>query len=320
MSVMGEMNFFLGLQVHQCEKGIFIHQTKYVGDILKRFQMEDSKPAGTPLAQNHGITPDGTDEHVEPSLYRAMIGSLMYLTASRPDIMRLDLYPNGNNEENGANHIALYVVICDTESCPKGWEVCVDVCFFYANGHRTRFHENKTTWGFDKLISLESFMEGKNGYLYDDSCVFGAEVFEVHEFTQLDRCLSMKKPPATMNTHSWTINKVSAITEDEVYSQVFKVGKVKWKLSLFPKGFDSAAFPNDWKVYAKFKIRVKSQATENDIEKETDNWFCNSVDNWGFPTMMILSQLNDSENGFLLNDNLTVEVEILVMGMLKYFV
>ncbi|KAF5814427.1 putative ubiquitinyl hydrolase 1 [Helianthus annuus] len=43
---------------------------------------------------------------------------------------RLDLYANGNNEENGANHIALYVVICDSKSCPKGWEVCVDVCFF----------------------------------------------------------------------------------------------------------------------------------------------------------------------------------------------
>ncbi|KAM0028775.1 putative ubiquitinyl hydrolase 1 [Helianthus debilis subsp. tardiflorus] len=242
---------------------------------------------------------------------------------------RLDLYPYGNNEENGANHIALYVVTCDTGSYPKGWEV-------YANGHRTRFHENKTTWGFDKLISLESFMEGKNGYLFDDSCVFGAEVFKVPEFTQLDRCLSMKKPPATMNTHSWTINKVSAVTKDEVYSEVFKVGNVKWKLSLFPKGFDSgkdthlsiflnvhdtAAFPNDWKVYAKFKIRVKSQATKNDIEKETDNWFCNSVDNWGFPTMMMtLSQLNKSENGFLLNDDLTVEVEILGMGMLKYFV
>ncbi|XP_021979318.1 uncharacterized mitochondrial protein AtMg00810-like [Helianthus annuus] len=87
MSAKGEMNFFLGLQVHQFEKGIFIYQTKYVGDILKRFQMEDSKPVGTPLAQNHGITPDGTGEHVEPSLYRAMIRSLMYLTASRPDIM-----------------------------------------------------------------------------------------------------------------------------------------------------------------------------------------------------------------------------------------
>ncbi|KAJ0935355.1 putative ubiquitinyl hydrolase 1 [Helianthus annuus] len=261
---------------------------------------------------------------------------------------RLDLYPNGNNEENGANHISLYVVLCDTESCSKVWEACVDVCFFVydhihqnyvtfqdVNGHRTRFHENKTTWGFDKLISLESFMEGKNGYLFDDSCVFGAEVFEVPEFTQLDRCLSMMKPPATMNTHSWTINKFSAVTEEQVYSEVFKVGKVKWKLSLYPKGnntgkdthlsiflnvHDTTAFPIGWKVYAKFKIRVKSQGTENDIEKEGQNWFTNSDIGWGFSTFMILSQLNDSENGFLLNDNLMVEGEILAMGMLKNFI
>ncbi|KAJ0713791.1 putative RNA-directed DNA polymerase [Helianthus annuus] len=87
MSAMGEMNFFLGLQVQQTESGIFIHQTKYVGDILSRFQMSDATPIGTPLPTNHGITPDLKGESVSPSYYRAMIGSLMYLTASRPDIM-----------------------------------------------------------------------------------------------------------------------------------------------------------------------------------------------------------------------------------------
>ncbi|KAJ0555461.1 putative RNA-directed DNA polymerase [Helianthus annuus] len=87
MSAMGEMTFFLGLQVQQTESGIFIHQTKYVGDILSRFQMSDATPIGTPLPQNHGITPDLKGEAVSPSYYRAMIGSLMYLTASRPDIM-----------------------------------------------------------------------------------------------------------------------------------------------------------------------------------------------------------------------------------------
>ncbi|KAJ0819688.1 putative RNA-directed DNA polymerase [Helianthus annuus] len=87
MSAMGEMNFFLGLQVQQTESGIFIHQTKYVGDILSRFQMSDATPIGTPLPTNHGITPDLKGEPVSPSYYRAMIGSLMYLTASRPDIM-----------------------------------------------------------------------------------------------------------------------------------------------------------------------------------------------------------------------------------------
>ncbi|KAD4385770.1 hypothetical protein E3N88_25939 [Mikania micrantha] len=87
MSSMGEMKFFLGLQVDQSEAGIFIHQTKYVGDILSRFSMSDAKPTGTPLAVNHGITPDEKGELIDATLYRGMIGSLMYLTASRPDIM-----------------------------------------------------------------------------------------------------------------------------------------------------------------------------------------------------------------------------------------
>ncbi|KAF5788898.1 putative RNA-directed DNA polymerase [Helianthus annuus] len=87
MSAMGEMSFFLGLQVQQTESGIFIHQTKYVGDILSRFQMSDAMPIGTPLPQNHGITPDLKGESVNSSYYRAKIGSLMYLTASRPDLM-----------------------------------------------------------------------------------------------------------------------------------------------------------------------------------------------------------------------------------------
>ena len=87
MSSMGEMQYFLGLQVQQLETGIFIHQTKYVADILSRFQMADSTPVSTPLPTNHGIGVDEKGEAVDPFIYRAMIGSLMYLTASRPDIM-----------------------------------------------------------------------------------------------------------------------------------------------------------------------------------------------------------------------------------------
>ncbi|KAD2392849.1 hypothetical protein E3N88_39826 [Mikania micrantha] len=75
MSSMGEMKFFLGLQVDQSEAGIFIHQTKYVGDILSRFSMSDAKPTGTPLAVNHGITPDEKGELIDAILYRGMIGT-----------------------------------------------------------------------------------------------------------------------------------------------------------------------------------------------------------------------------------------------------
>ena len=87
MNSMGEMKFFLGLQVDQTPNGIFIHQTKYVQDLLSRFKMIYAKIASTPLPLNHDIGLDERGDPVDPTLYRSMIGSLMYLTASRPDIM-----------------------------------------------------------------------------------------------------------------------------------------------------------------------------------------------------------------------------------------
>ncbi|XP_022030982.1 uncharacterized mitochondrial protein AtMg00810-like [Helianthus annuus] len=84
---MREMKFFLGLQVEQMPDGIFIHQTKYVNDVLDKFNMSESTPTSTPLAQNHGICPDESGEKVDEMHYRSIIGSLMYLTVSRPDIM-----------------------------------------------------------------------------------------------------------------------------------------------------------------------------------------------------------------------------------------
>ena len=88
MSAMGELSFFLGLQVEQKKEGMFIHQTKYVHDILSRFKMEDCSSFNTPICVNHNLGPDHeSGDSVDPTQYRAMIGSLMYLTASRPDIM-----------------------------------------------------------------------------------------------------------------------------------------------------------------------------------------------------------------------------------------
>nr|GFA76545.1 putative ribonuclease H-like domain-containing protein [Tanacetum cinerariifolium] len=87
MSAMGEFNFFLGLQVLQKEDGIFISQEKYVGDILKKFGYLDVRSLNTPMEKENPWGKDGTGKDVDLHLYRSMIGSLMYLTASRPDIM-----------------------------------------------------------------------------------------------------------------------------------------------------------------------------------------------------------------------------------------
>ncbi|GJW28347.1 putative ribonuclease H-like domain-containing protein [Tanacetum coccineum] len=87
MSSMGELSFFLGLQVQQKSDGIFISQDKYVAEILKKFDFASVKTASTPMETNKALIKDEEAEDVDVHLYRSMIGSLMYLTASRPDIM-----------------------------------------------------------------------------------------------------------------------------------------------------------------------------------------------------------------------------------------
>nr|GFB10412.1 hypothetical protein [Tanacetum cinerariifolium] len=87
MSATGELNFFLGLQVLPKEDGIFLSQDKYVGDILKKFGYLDVKLSNTPMDKENPWGKDRTGKYVDLHLYRSMIGSLMYLTASRPDIM-----------------------------------------------------------------------------------------------------------------------------------------------------------------------------------------------------------------------------------------
>ncbi|GJR22613.1 putative ribonuclease H-like domain-containing protein [Tanacetum coccineum] len=87
ISSMGELTFFLGLQVKQKSDGIFISQDKYVAKILKKFDFAFVKTASTLIETNKALVKDEEAEDVDEHLYRSMIGSLMYLTASRPDIM-----------------------------------------------------------------------------------------------------------------------------------------------------------------------------------------------------------------------------------------
>ncbi|GJZ02743.1 retrovirus-related pol polyprotein from transposon TNT 1-94 [Tanacetum coccineum] len=90
MSSMGELTLFLGLQVTQKENGIFINQDKYAAEILKKFNYTDVKSASTPVDLEKPLVKDGDADVFVCNLYRFMIGSLMYLTASRPDIMFAD--------------------------------------------------------------------------------------------------------------------------------------------------------------------------------------------------------------------------------------
>jgi hypothetical protein len=85
MSMMGELRYFLGFQIKQLQEGTSISQTKYIQDILKKFGMKDGKPIKTPMGTNGHLDTGG--KSVDQKVYRLMIGSLLYLCASRLDIM-----------------------------------------------------------------------------------------------------------------------------------------------------------------------------------------------------------------------------------------
>jgi len=85
--MMGELKFFLGIQINIFKDGVYVHQTKYTKELLKKFKLEDCKVMNTPIHPTCILTIEDTETKVDQKLYRGMIGSLLYLTASRPDIL-----------------------------------------------------------------------------------------------------------------------------------------------------------------------------------------------------------------------------------------
>ena len=86
MSMVGKLTFFLGLQVKQKKEGIFVSQEKYARNIVKKFGLDSKKHASIPMSSSTKLNVDSSGMEVSPTLYRSIIGSLLYLTASRPDI------------------------------------------------------------------------------------------------------------------------------------------------------------------------------------------------------------------------------------------
>jgi hypothetical protein len=84
--MMGELTFFLGMQVKQTKQGTFVHQAKYTKDLMKKFNMVDLKPMSTPMSMAISLGPGEDGEAIDQREYRSMIGSLLYLTVTWSDI------------------------------------------------------------------------------------------------------------------------------------------------------------------------------------------------------------------------------------------
>ncbi|KAM7482406.1 hypothetical protein LguiB_006989 [Lonicera macranthoides] len=258
---------------------------------------------------------------------------------------KLCLYPNGNKKRNGENHISLYLAISDTTALPQGWEVNAQFKLFVydrildkyltiqdAGGKIRRFYGMKTEWGFDQLIPLDIFKNESNGYLIEDNCAFGAEVF-VTKYAGKGQCLSMIKE-SKENTYAWKIDNFSTTNESSLIPEEFEAGGRKWKLWLYPKRdikgkgrslslylelADYATLPPKWRVYAKYKLRMRDQLQSNHFERGVSTWFGDSIKSRGFHSFMLLSDLNDTSKGFIVNNTIIVEAEISITATIKNF-
>jgi len=85
--MIGELSFFFGLQVKQSKDGIFLSQTKYCKEILKKLEMENCKEASSPMSTSYYMDVDLAGAVVDQTKFIRLIDSLLYLTTSRPDIM-----------------------------------------------------------------------------------------------------------------------------------------------------------------------------------------------------------------------------------------
>ena len=87
MRLMGELTYFLGLQIKQTSTGLFVSQEKYTREFFVKYNLKDLKGKATPMANGVKLDADEKGDNVDQKKYRGMIGALLYLTTSRPDIL-----------------------------------------------------------------------------------------------------------------------------------------------------------------------------------------------------------------------------------------
>ncbi|KAK3441945.1 hypothetical protein EUGRSUZ_B02207, partial [Eucalyptus grandis] len=153
---------------------------------------------------------------------------------------KLVLYPNGNKSKNVEEHVSLYLSIVETSSLPSGWGVHALVRFFLRDQDKDNdliiqdamrkewhFHRTKLECGLDQFIPLKTLNDVQNGYLVDDTCVFGAEVSVTREKStgQGENLLMIKD--AISQKHTWKVDNFSKLDKEFYDSKVFTAGNQK---------------------------------------------------------------------------------------------
>ncbi|XP_010273648.1 PREDICTED: uncharacterized protein LOC104609120 [Nelumbo nucifera] len=255
---------------------------------------------------------------------------------------RLTIYPKGNVERNGKDHLSLYLAMSEADSLPAGWELYVILRLFIyeqfldkflmvqdSHGKTRRFHSMKTEWGLPQFMSLNTFKDPSRGYLVEDTCYFGAEIFICGKNNCAEGKAKAGECLATVNEplkyiHTWKIMKFSGLVDKKYFSQVFTAGGYQWKILVFPNGFGSEENRSlslylimadketlqQQTVQIEFVLRVRDQVSGKHSEKKAIHGFNSWGHVHGWISFMPLSDLNDLSNDFLVDDVCIIEAQL----------
>ncbi|XP_012833006.1 PREDICTED: uncharacterized protein LOC105953872 [Erythranthe guttata] len=249
---------------------------------------------------------------------------------------KLIIYPCGDkNVGKDGDYVSVYLAMADTSSLVANTDVNVVFTIFLYNqisnnylhslGITRRFHAIKSEWGISKFISKKVLSDPSHGYLVDDNCVFGAEVFVVRKEAAVIERLSLKNV-VTPYKRNWKIPNFSKLG-DIWKSEEFNVGRHKWNVHLYPKGYGDASGRSvsvylyhigSERVQSSITICIKNQVYDNEHKKLTiTQWFPasdrlskNSACGWS--SFIELANTSDPKKGFIVYDCCLLDVEISV--------
>lgn len=248
----------------------------------------------------------------------------------------LSIHLTGNKSLNVTDHISIYVELAETSSLPTGWEVNAIINFFIFNQVLDKyfglqdvrvkhFHAMKSKYGVAKFIDLKTFANPINGYLINDACVFGAEVFVVKNTFKGERLSMMRDPPTYY--HTWKVSNFSSLLDDFYESESF--GCYKWKILLYPNGNTEgkgncislfldvcrSSIPPNTKLLTKFILCVEDQMNGKNIESKGECLYTPTNRAFGGRKFMTLAKLKDPKEGYLVDDSCIIRAEVTLHGV-----
>ncbi|XP_030498823.2 MATH domain and coiled-coil domain-containing protein At3g44800 [Cannabis sativa] len=254
----------------------------------------------------------------------------------------LVIHPSGNKNRNVKEHLSVYLAMAEENSHKTGWEVYAifklfvldqnkDNYMIVHDGKERRFHGMKLEWGFDQFIPLKTLNDVGNGFLIDDTCVFGAEVFVCKERSKdKGECFRMIKDPIVYK-HTFKVDNCLDLDKECIETKEFNAGSRKWKLRFFPNGrgaglgthisfylalADPTTLPRDYKLYVEYILRIKNQVNSNHLSGTGTDWISASNEERGWSRYITQAYFSSSNMGFLLKGTCILETEVTIHGVL----